>query len=117
MNKKFVIFAATSLLIFNTSCGGEKKEEVIPDYVLGKEKFSDLICDFTLAEAAVGLNIKNISGEHMDSVYAFNPLKDNNVTRKDFDTSLYFYSHHPLLFKEVYDLSLEKLSKLQASRK
>ena len=105
------------IAIGNWNCGGEKKEEVIPAYVLGKEKFSDLICDFTLAEAAVGLNIKNQPGEKMDSVYAFNPLKDNNINRKDFDTSLYFYSRHPLLFKEVYDLSLEKLSKLQASRK
>ena len=53
----------------------------------------------------------------MDTVYAFNPLLDNNIKRFTFDTTLYFYSHHPKLFKEVYVLALEKLSKLQASRK
>src|SRR4051812_36795231 len=116
MNKNFFIaIIILSLCIY--SCGKEKKEEAIPNYVLNKEKFSDLLCDFTLAEAAVGLNIKNLPGNQMDSVYAFNPLLDNGVTRKDFDTSLYFYSHHPTLFKEVYQLSLEKLSRLQASRK
>lgn len=90
---------------------------IIPDYVLDKEKFSDVLVDFTLAESAAGINILNLQGAKGDTVYAFNPLFDNNVKRETFDTSLYFYSHNPKLFKEVYNLTLEKLSKMQASRK
>ena len=100
-----------------SSCHGSEKEIVIPKNVLDKEKFSDVIVDFTLAESASGINILNVQGKKTDTVYAFNPLLDNNVKREMFDTSLYFYSHHPRQFKEVYELVLEKLSKLQASRK
>jgi len=89
----------------------------IPDYVLDKEKFSDVIVDFSLAESASGINILGVAPSKTDTVYAFNPLSDNNIQRETFDTTLYFYSHHPRLFKEVYVLALEKLSKLQASRK
>ncbi len=84
---------------------------------MDKEKFSDVIVDFTLAESASGINVLNVQGKRSDTVYAFNPLTDNNVKRELFDTTLYFYSHHPRQFKEVYELVLEKLSKLQASRK
>ncbi|MBP7807927.1 MAG: DUF4296 domain-containing protein [Bacteroidia bacterium] len=100
-----------------SSCGGEDREVEIPDYVLDKEKFSEVIVDFTLAESAAGINILSVPGAKGDTVYAFNPLIDNNVKRATFDTTLYFYSHNPKLFKEVYVLALEKLSKLQASRK
>ena len=89
----------------------------IPDYVLDQEKFSDVIVDFTLAESASGINVLNLQGAKGDTVYAFNPLLDNNIKRKTFDTTMYFYSHHPKLFKDVYVLVLEKLSKMQASRK
>ena len=99
------------------SCSGTEKEIAIPENVLDKEKFSEVIVDFTLAESASGINILNLQGAKGDTVYAFNPLVDNNVKRETFDTTLYFYSHNPKLFKDVYELALEKLSKLQASRK
>ncbi|HWY10298.1 MAG TPA: DUF4296 domain-containing protein [Bacteroidia bacterium] len=105
------------IVIIIFSCHGTEKEIAIPKNVLDKEKFSDVIVDFTLAESASGINILNVQGKRSDTVYAFNPLIDNNVKRELFDTSLYFYSHHPRQFKEVYELALEKLSKLQASRK
>jgi hypothetical protein len=93
-------------------------EEVkVPENVLDKEMFSDLICEFTLAESAATLNVKNVPFEKFDSVYAFNPLHSHNISRPQYDTSLYFYSRHPQLFREVYELTLEKLSKFQSSRK
>jgi hypothetical protein len=84
---------------------------------MDKEKFSEVIVDFALAESASGINVLGVAPQRGDTVYAFNPLLDNNVKRTVFDTTLYFYSHHPKLFKEVYVLALEKLSKMQASRK
>ena len=98
------------------SCSGPEKEIKIPDNVLDKEHFSELICDFALAESAATLNIKNVNGDKTDSVYSFNPLFDKGINRKTFDTTIYFYSHNPILFKAVYELSLEKLSRLQAAR-
>lgn len=112
MKKALYIFL---LIILAYSCN--EKQVKIPDYVLDKEKFSDLIVDFTLAESASGMNILNVQGQKTDTVYAFNPLIDHNITKSTFDTTLYFYSKHPKLFKEVYEMSLEKLNRFQASRK
>lgn len=108
------IFLFSVAGIFLLGCA---EQERIPDHVLDKETFSELICDFTLAESAATLNVKSVPFERFDSVYAFSPLQDHKVTRAQFDTSLYFYSHHPELFKEVYALALEKLSQFQSSRK
>lgn len=107
------------LLVFVAFSCSEKQEVVVvvPENVLDKEKFSDLICDFTLAETAANINIKKVDGQKFDSVYAFNPLLEHNISKNTFDTTIYFYSHNPTLFKEVYELSLEKLSKMQDSRK
>lgn len=115
MIKQFSKIIAVSFIFI--SCSGIEKETPIPENVLDKEKFSEVIVDFTLAESASGINILNVQGGKGDAVYAFNPLIDHNIKRETFDTSVYFYSHHPKLFKEVYELVLEKLSKLQASRK
>lgn len=95
----------------------KEDEEFIPPHVLDKEKFSDVIVDFTLAESAAGINVLNVTGQKMDTVYSFNPLIDNDITKAQFDTSLYFYSHHPKLFRQVYEIALEKLNRMQASRK
>ena len=83
-----------------SSCHGTEKEIVLPKNVLDKEKFSDVVVDFTLAESASGINVLNVQGRRSDTVYAFNPLIDNNVKREVFDTTLFFYSHHPRQFKE-----------------
>jgi 1,4-dihydroxy-2-naphthoyl-CoA synthase len=111
-----VIFLALATLMF-FSCTPKPHAEVIPGYVLDKEKFSKLICDFTLAESAASINIKNARADKLDSVYGFDPLIENGIDRKTFDTSLYFYCRHPVLFKEVYQMSMEKLSRLQSTRK
>lgn len=111
MNKIKYIFAALIIV----AC--KDKTTKTPEYVLNKEEFSEVIVDFTLAESASNINVLNVTGLKGDTVYAFNPLLDRNISREKFDTTLYFYSHHPILFKEVYDLALEKLSRMQASRK
>lgn len=108
-------FLFLSLLLVGLSC--KEDENIIPAHVLDRENFSDVIVDFTLAESAAGINVLNVQGQKIDTVYSFNPLLDNNITQAQFDTSLYFYSHHPKLFREVYEIALEKLSRLQASRK
>ena len=110
-------FYTVCFILLFCSCNQTKTEIKIPANVLDKERFSKLICDFTLAEAAASINIKNAIGNKSDSVYSFNPLFDNGIDRKTFDTTVYFYSHNPKLFKEVYELSLEKLSRLQDARK
>ena len=104
-----------ALLSLFVSCNNPS--EKIPDYALNKEEFSELLVDFTLAESAANINVLNVAGLKGDTVYAFNPLLDHNISKEKFDTTLYYYSHHPEQFKEVYALVLEKLNRLQTSRK
>jgi hypothetical protein len=106
------------LILILQACGEEEKKVKVPENVLDQETFSEVLVDFTLAESASSINIQNLQRQSaMDSAYAFNPLVDNNIKRETLDTTLYFYCRNPKLFKEVYEMVLEKLSKLQASRK
>jgi hypothetical protein len=110
---RYFIFA---FFLIAVSCGVQ--EQKVPENVLDQEKFSDLIVDFALAESASAINIMNLKRQgEMDTAYAFNPLIDNNVKQETLDTTIYFYSRHPKQFKEVYEKVLEKLSRMQASRK
>jgi len=103
--------------VFIISCGQiEEESDVIPDTVLDKEKFIQVLLDFSLAESATNLNIKNLSGSKFDSAYAFNPLKENNISRALYDSSLSFYSRNPKLFKKIYEEVLVRLSNMQVQR-
>ena len=69
--------------------------------------------DFSLAESASNLNVKNLPAEKMDSAYAFDPLEENNVSRSQYDSAVSFYSKHPSIYKKIYENVLATLSKMQ----
>ena len=96
------------------SCGIEKKEEVIvPNTLLNQDEMITVLTDYYLAEGATSLNIKQSASNQMDSVYGFNPLKDHLITKSKFDSSVVFYSNHPVVLKLIYDKVLERLGKIQ----
>ncbi len=110
MQKIALIFAC--LLFFSCS---DKKAVIIPDTILAKKKMAEVMLDVHLLEASMSLNISNA-----DKVSAGNPtpnfdvLKKNNISKKQYDESFYFYSQHPDLLNEVYQIVLNDLSKMQA---
>ena len=99
------------------ACNNEEKEIIIPNNILSKEQYKKVLIDFALAESASNLNIKNATGMKIDSIYAFNPLKENNVSKQKYDSTLMFYSKNPKLFKEIHDEILLTLSGMQDARK
>lgn len=107
----FAIIAAALV-----SCKEEKQARV-PDTILSKEKFTKVLIDLSLAESAANLNIKNVRIEKIDSTYAFDPLKENNVSKEQYDAAALFYTEHPDLYKEVYDEVLKTLTEMQAKKK
>ena len=110
-NKLFV-FVLAALLI--SACGsGENDDIKIPNTILSEEKFTKLLVDFSLAESAGNLNVKNLPAEKMDSAYAFDPLEENNVSRSQYDSAVSFYSKHPSIYKKIYENVLATLSKMQ----
>lgn len=109
-----LICSALTLLI---SCGKELDQQTtIPQGILNKDQFSQVLCDFALAESAANINIKSVAYNKIDSVYAFNPLIENNIRKSQYDSTIQFYTKHPELFKEVYALVLERLSEQLAER-
>jgi hypothetical protein len=92
---------------------------VIVDYALQfdetrKELFSKILVEFALAESAANLNIKGVSVQKIDSVYAFDPLYENKVRKSQYDSTLIYYAHHPKEYKIIYENVLVVLSKLEA---
>lgn len=111
---RYTSFIIPFLFLF-ISCGDKKEEKIIiPDGVLSKKKFVRVTCDLALAESASALNIKNVPSEKYDSVYAFNVFKEHEITKQQYDTSIYFYAQQPKLYKELLDSVLSRLSRKQS---
>jgi hypothetical protein len=89
-------------------------DEVVPETLLTEEQLVNVLTDAYLAEGASGINIKNVPGEKFDSVYLFNPLKDNTIDKVKFDSTMAYFTKHPKKLKLIYDKVLEKMSLAQA---
>lgn len=116
MNKSIIIlFCITSFIM---SCAAKHDDEVvIPESVLSQEQMITILTDAYLGEGASSINVKNVTGQEIDSVYLFNPLKENNCSKETFDSSISFYTKNPILFKHIYDQVLERLNKIEAKGK
>lgn len=115
--KSSIIKYFTISILFLVSCSVKDTDVVIPETILSKEETIKIITDCYLAEGASGINVKAVTGQNIDSVYLFNPLKDNNCTKAKFDSSILFYSKHPVMLKQIYDDVLEELNKIAAKGK
>lgn len=105
-----------TLLTVMISCSKNEEEAEIPSTILSEEKFTKLIVDFALAESTSNINVKNLPADKMDSLYNFDPLIDNNVSKSQYDSTIAFYSKHPGLYKKVYENVLVELSKMQVKK-
>ncbi len=102
------------IILFFVSCS--EKEEVLSKNIIEKEKFIEVLKDKALAEAALGVNVKNVAGEKFDSVYNFNVYKENDITKAQYDSTMKYYSAKPGEFKELMEEVLEKLNVEKAKR-
>ena len=110
MQKITLIIAC--LLFFSCS---EKKAVIIPENILPKQKMAEVMVDINLLEATMSLNITNKDKVSVGNPTPdFNVLKKNNISKKQYDESFYFYSQKPDLLNEVYQIVLDDLSKMQA---
>lgn len=113
--RNFLLLFLAALLF---SCGNPPDETniEIPPGILGEEQLAKVLADFALAEGAVNINVKNVQIQRFDTVYAFDPLKENKVRKEQYDSSLTFYTRHPKLYKKIYESSLALLSEMQTRR-
>lgn len=115
MPRKIINILLLAFVTLLAACHKEK-EVNIPDGILDKPQFAKLLADLALAESAANMNIKNVAVYRIDSTYAFNPLKENNVSQAQYDSTIAFYSAHTELYKEVYEEALNLLNELQTRR-
>ena len=116
MQTNLIKLFIVSCLLFSCKPVNEE-EETIPSTVLSEEQLINVLTDAYLAEGASGINVKSVNGEKFDSAYVFNPLKDNNIDKAQFDSSMAYYTKHPKKLKIIYDKVLDKLSIIQAKGK
>ncbi len=116
MKSSIIKYFSISILFF-VSCSVKNPDVVIPATILSKEETIKIITDCYLAEGASGINVKAVTGQSIDSVYLFNPLKDNNCSKAKFDSSILFYTKHPIMLKQIYDDVLEELNKIETKGK
>ena len=86
---RILAFTITLVLIF-TSCNSEKG--FIPD-----EKFAEILADMNLYDAMhENSQLRQSELKDMDSTYIYSYLfEKHNVTKHQFDTSLYYYAQQP----------------------
>ena len=111
--KKFAVLFLSILLLACSS----KQVESIPDSVLPEEKMAEVLVDIHLLEATMNLTpytpgqIAAIGDTVVTTVDVF---KKNNISKKQYDESFEFYTQHPELLSEIYQLVLNNFSKMQA---
>jgi len=111
--KKLLLLVITTFLF---SCS-EHQTVSIPDNVLNEEKMAAVLVDVHLEESS--MNITGVSTNKLNLALSdvsmnMDVLKKNNITKKQFDESFRFYSLHPKMLSEVYQIVLNNLSKMQA---
>lgn len=116
MHTNLIKLFIVSCLLFSCKPSLEE-DETIPSNILSEDQMIIVLTDAYLAEGASGINVKSVPGEKFDSAYVFNPLKDNNIEKAQFDSSLVYYTKHPKKLKIIYDKVLDKLSVIQAKAK
>ncbi|MBL7902290.1 MAG: DUF4296 domain-containing protein [Bacteroidia bacterium] len=112
---RFVIrFLGLILWIPFSNCKQGSEQADRPLNLIPEEEFVSLLVDLSISESAANINIKQVSNLILDSVYAFNPLKERKIRKSQYDSTLAYYSEHIPEYKAVYESVLESISALQA---
>ena len=111
MKKSYLILLIVCIL---SACNSEK----IPDYVIPGGDMANIIVDIHMTDGLLTMTrvrknlIKNDSLNYYDEL-----LNEYGYTRKDFDTSVYYYSLNINEYDNIYKEVLNKLSEMEAKIK
>lgn len=116
LTKNKFFFSSFFFLLFSlfTSC----KEEtiIIPDYILSQDTMAAVLVDIQLLEAMkvkMGVN-DSLSRDSILIQYA-RIFKRHHITQEQFENSFDFYKSHPRLLEEIFDETINELSRMQAT--
>lgn len=106
------IFALLIFIAF--ACNPSKPEVTLPANIVSKDTMVGILVDVHILEATIDLGImkSEIDLKQTDKYYSI--FKKHNITRKEYDKSLLFYTSHPELLNQIYDNVIAGLSRKQA---
>ena len=99
--------------IIIASC--QNKEVEIPNNILPKDTMAVILTKMQLIEASVSTRIIKTNEQKKGLAFYAQVFQEHNTTKENYDESYRFYSTHPLLLEEIYELVLIKLSTMQAA--
>lgn len=110
---KNIIIVFTIFFISSCTFIGGSKNKVVDD-----EKFIDVLVDMHFADAVLsikGFSIKKDSATI--NMYYDDILKKHNISRKQFDKTLEYYSKNATEYDKIYEQVLEKLKIMSSENK
>lgn len=109
MLKRLFFISTVAVLLASCSLFSNK-----PDNLIDKEKLVDVLVDVHMADAVVAVKGLRINRDSvLISLYYDDVMKKHNITRKQFDITIEYYSKHAEKYDKIYDEVLEILSKKQ----
>ena len=101
LRRKLLIFIG--LVVLMGSC------TIRPKGVLSKRKMQKVLYELHRTEGTIQAAGYGYNHDHETSMYYQNTLAKCGVTQAQFDSSLVWYTDHPLLFNRVYPKVLDRL--------
>jgi len=108
--KKNILYFFMTLFLF--ACA--EKEITIPADVLKQKEMTAILSDVHIAQSAIGNAMSTDSSGYTLADYLDFILENHHASKKQFVSSLEFYSNHPEMLQEIYDSVLTGLSKIEA---
>ena len=103
------------LMLVGLLACSESNESSLPDMVLPQNEMAIVLADIQLVESTVKVNRDKelLKG---DSLNAYNEVfSKNETTKAEFDSSMSYYTNHPLLLEEIYEQVIVILSEKLAN--
>jgi len=106
------------IILFVVLLIGCSKTEKTPKYVIPTNDFVSIVVDIHLLDGMMNeVNIRRKITKN-DTVDLYSEIfKNYGYTRKDFDTSIYYYSSKINTYDEIYKEVLNKLNKMETQLK
>lgn len=111
MNRIIIVIIAVFMLL-----GCQKNK--VPEYVIPPEDMTSLLVDIHLTDGMLSSSKIRRDFAKKDSANIYNILFHNyGYNRKDFDTSLFYYSKNLTLYDKIYKDVLNQLNEMETQLK
>jgi len=111
MKRIIIVIIAVFMLL---SCQKNK----VPDYVIPPEDMTSILVDIHLTDGMLSSSKIRRDFAKKDSANIYNILLHNyGYNRKDFDTSLFYYSKNLTLYDKIYNDVLNHLNEMETQLK